>query len=679
MEQSLSCRYLACHCYIKQGRYENALSLLGEENPTHLIATAQHNARRKLAHLNGNVARHVTQREKSIRGARDRIEYSEERERDREQEKELKYQAGMCYLRGLCFSKKTAFERAKDCFMTACRIDVQCFEAFDELMKHSLLSPGEEIQFLSELDFDGIRTDDPANSQEAAHLTKLLYTTRLSKYASPAAMTAATEDLASHYKLADNTDLLLTRAETLYTQCRFHEALAITTKILNSSPTSSDALDSTINPETTAALGHPPALYPLHLALLHETAQHNLLFHLSHTLSIHAPHESYTYLAIATYYLSTNRISESRRFFSKASLMDPHSAPAWIGFAHTFAAEGEHDQAIAAYSTAARLFQGNHLPVLFLGMMYIGLNEGNVGWEYCLAAYAMSSGSASATTSSNKVGALTQKEMNAITERIFRQPSQLTGDPLVINELGVILYHQNNFTVAAELFKRALHLAAELGCDLRHWVATRANLGHCLRRTNRLKSALREFDECLRVLTGGSVSTLSNAKSLMLPGASGTLSASVNTPAGGASGYEERNLLGSIHTARGLVLLGLLDRTADAVAALHEAVRVLGGDAGGGGVAATLLSRALEVWSMEQAEGDLEGEEHEDQLVDEGRAEDAILLAMPGKGRVRHGVGVGVGDEEDEDELEGESRREMIERGLDDDADGMLEEALGRL
>lgn len=43
---------------------------------------------------------------------------------------------------------------------------------------------------------------------------------------------------------------------------------------------------------------------------------------------------------------------------SKASLMDPRFGPAWIAFAHSFALEKEHDQAITAYSTATRLFQG---------------------------------------------------------------------------------------------------------------------------------------------------------------------------------------------------------------------------------------------------------------------------------------------------------------------------------
>lgn len=44
--------------------------------------------------------------------------------------------------------------------------------------------------------------------------------------------------------------------------------------------------------------------------------------------------------------------------FSKTSLMDPRFAPAWIAFAHTFAFEGEHDHAVTAYSTCARLFTG---------------------------------------------------------------------------------------------------------------------------------------------------------------------------------------------------------------------------------------------------------------------------------------------------------------------------------
>jgi len=497
----------------------------------------------------------------------------------------------MCYLRGLCFAKRNAFDRARDCYKDAVRIDVQCFEAFDQLMKNSLMSPAEELAFLEELDFDSIRIEDPSMAQEAAHFTKLLYTTRLSKYSSPTTLANATETLSTHYNLASNPDLLLTRAETLYTQCRFHEALAITTNILNSRETS----DSSPNPAltgTSASLGHSPRLYPLHLAVLYETGSHNTLFHLSHTLSTHAPHESYTYLAIGTYYLSTFRIAEARRFFSKASLMDPHSAPAWIGFAHTFAAEGEHDQAIAAYSTAARLFQGSHLPQLFLGMQHLALNNMQLAWEYCLAAFEMSS------------GAIKTETEDDLGTRISNSSSSIGGDPLVLNEIGVILYHQANLPAAAKLFHKSLELASDLGCDMTAWVATRANLAHALRRLGKFEEALAEFDECLRTATGGAAPAAGSFE----PGRGMSAFANLSlggsgigpTPSSAASGYDDRNLIGSIHTSRGLVLLSIGGRTREAVMALHEAVRVLGGDAGGGGVAGTLLSRAMAFWAVEE-------------------------------------------------------------------------------
>ena len=657
--RSLSCRYLAAHCYIKQGKYEQALSILGDENPSHLIASS-HNARRKLAHLNGNTSRHVTLRNGKLSHRSDRIEYSEERERDRGQEKDIKFQAAMCYLRGLCFAKRNAFDRARECYKDAVRIDVQCFEAFDQLMKNSLMSPAEELAFLEELDFETIQTDDQAAGQEAAHFTKLLYTTRLSKYASPSALSHATETLSTHYNLSDNPDLLLTRAETLYTQCRFHEALEITSSILNSQNSSSiDSSSSSL--ATTSSLGHSPTLYPLHLACLYETASHNTLFLLSHTLSEHAPHEPYTYLAIGTYYLSTSRISEARRFFSKASLMDPHSPAAWIGFAHTFAAEGEHDQAIAAYSTAARLFQGSHLPQLFLGMQYLALNNMQLALEYCVAAYEMSSGS-------------TKSGEGFDPARAFSGPAT-GGDPLVLNELGIILYHQSNLPVAVKLFKQSLKLAAELGCSATAWIATRANLAHALRRLGRLEEALAEFDECLRTATGGS---LFQPSDMLEPGrrvdafsagsrsTAAALAAAPSRGSGAASGYDERNLLGSIHTSRGLVLLSMPSRTHEAVLALHEAVRVLGGDASGGGVAGTLLGRAVEIWALEES-CEEEGTEH---------STETKHVATSARGRRRRLDAKTSGSMGIEQEI---STGQRVELGLDDDADEVLDVVMGRI
>ncbi|EEH49686.1 anaphase promoting complex subunit CDC16 [Paracoccidioides brasiliensis Pb18] len=678
--RSSSCRYLAAHCYIKQNKFDQALAILGDHNPTHLI-TSSSNTRRKLQHLNGNS--NVTLRNgKSASSRTDRIERSEERER--EDAKNIKFEAAMCYLRGLCYARQNAFDRARDCYKDAVRIDVQCFEAFDQVMKNSLMSPAEELEFLESLDFDSISCfTDPSISQEAAEFTKLLYTTRLSKYSSPSALSYATETLSTHYNLADNPDLLLSRAETLYTQCRFPEALALTSSILSSSDDSVSMLVS--QGSQGHNLGHSPAVYPLHLACLYETGATNALFLLAHTLADNVPEESYTYLAIGIYYMSVCKISEARRFFSKASLLDPHSAPAWIGFAHTFAAEGEHDQAIAAYSTAARLFQGSHLPQLFLGMQHLALNNMSLAHEYLSAAYSMSSGSLSSTfLSSNETGSR-------------EQPSPPSGgDPLVLNELGVVLYHENKLEGAVELFRQALALATVLNCDPGAWLATRANLGHALRRLGHFEEALAEFDESLRIGAGGSATGYSAA--ISTAGAGGLVSAGSTS----VGGYEDRGLTGSLHTARGLVLLEL-GRTMQAVTALHEAVRVLGASgsdaAAGAGVAGTLLSRGLEIWEIEQEQQDYAspptarqtatGSGRERGISSKGKEKtrDKTVTRTKSRGLGRHVV---ASEEEWTNEIVNpepgiasrsgivEDHSQRVEMELDDEAEDLLNPALNR-
>lgn len=382
-------------------------------------------------------------------------------ERDRESLSDIKHEAAMCYLRGICYAKQNAFDRAKECYKDAVKIDVQCFEAFDQLMKNSLMSPDEEWAFLDSLDFDSISpSSDPNTSQEAAQFAKMLYTTRLSKYKNPTDFNHATETLSTHYNLASNPDLLLSKAELLFTQCRFKQTLAITTSILDTDE-------------------YNFAIHPLHLACLHELNQTNTLFLLSHRLADLHPDEPATWLAVGIYYLNIHQIAEARRFFSKASMMDPHFGPAWIGFAHTFAAEGEHDQAISAYSTAARLFQGTHLPQLFLGMQHLQLNNMTLAQEFLNAAHQL-----------------------------------CQTDPLLLNELAVVFYHLDHLPQAIQLFQRALAIAEEIDSDPRAWIPTRANLGHTYRRQRDWALALNEFEEVLR--QGGRDAGIFTAKGLVL-------------------------------------------------------------------------------------------------------------------------------------------------------------------
>ncbi|KAF4345265.1 anaphase-promoting complex subunit 6 [Fusarium beomiforme] len=433
-----SCRYLAGHCLIKQSRFDEALSILGDRNPTHLIANGASNKRK-------TQPRHGRRRDPA----------AEEEAANR------RYEAAMCFLRGICYAKQNAFDRAKECYKDAVRIDVQCFEAFQQLMNNSLLSPDEEWQFLESLDFDSIHVSgDVSSSQQAADFTKMLYTTRLSKYRNPAAFETAYDSLSTHYHLASNPDLQLARADLLYTQCRYRDALNITNGILQEDK-------------------YNFSVYPVHMACLFELKEKNLLFLIAHDLADSHPEEPCSWLAVGIYYFSIGKIPEARRYFSKASMMDAHFGPAWIGFAHTFAAEGEHDQAISAYSTAARLFMGTHLPQVFLGMQNHALNNMTLAEEFLKTAYGL-----------------------------------CKTDPLLLNEMGIVKYHQDKPKEAAQYFTAALKIADDMGSGPSAWLAARTNLGHAFRRMRHFNRALAEFDEVLR--QGGKDAAIFSAKGLIL-------------------------------------------------------------------------------------------------------------------------------------------------------------------
>ncbi|KAJ3561738.1 hypothetical protein NPX13_g8829 [Xylaria arbuscula] len=444
-----SCQYLAAHCFIKQSRYDEALAVLGERSPDLVSNPA---TKRKTQHTNGRATAGVG---RSLSRAQDRRgEPSDDETTNR------RFEAAMCYLRGICYAKQNAFDRAKECYKDAVRIDVQCFEAFQQLMKNSLMSPDEEWQFLESLDFDSIRVSgDSSLSEEAAHFTRQLYTTRLSKYRNPDAFTSACETLSTHYNLASNPDLLLARADLLYTQCRYKDALAITGSVLEEDK-------------------YNFSIYPLHLACLFELKMKNVLFLIAHDLADNHPEEPCAWLAVGIYYFAIDKIAEARRYFSKASMMDAHFGPAWIGFAHTFAAEGEHDQAISAYSTAARLFMGTHLPQVFLGMQNHALNNMTLADEYLKTAYGL-----------------------------------CKTDPLLLNEMGIVYYHQDRPQEAATLFLKALEVAEDIDAEPQAWLSARTNLAHAYRRAKKYDDALDQFDEVLR--QGGKDAAIFAAKGLI--------------------------------------------------------------------------------------------------------------------------------------------------------------------
>ncbi|KAG8740782.1 anaphase promoting complex subunit cdc16 [Ceratobasidium sp. 414] len=138
----------------------------------------------------------------------------------------------------------------------------------------------------------------------------------------------------------------------------------------------------------------------------------------------------------------------------KTSLMDPRFGPAWIAFAHAFAYEGEHDQAIVAYSTSARLFPGSHLPQLFIGMEHIQLSNMQLAESHLAAAAAL-----------------------------------CDTDPVLLNELGVVAYENRRYEEALGHFSNAVARAGEVRGSQAIWSTLYLNQAHAYRKLSRIVEA----------------------------------------------------------------------------------------------------------------------------------------------------------------------------------------------
>ena len=169
---------------------------------------------------------------------------------------------------------------------------------------------------------------------------QLIYTSRLRKYKHAEEHALTRQKLVEDYSLKDNVDVLFSFADAAYAQFKWADCFVFTQRIL-----------SLVNV-------HEHTM-PLHIACMHHLPNlHSKLFILAHELVDKEPEAAMSWYAVGVWYLTSKKWAEARTYFSKTSLMDPRFAPAWIAFAHTFAFEGEHDHAVVAYSTCARLFTG---------------------------------------------------------------------------------------------------------------------------------------------------------------------------------------------------------------------------------------------------------------------------------------------------------------------------------
>ena len=150
------------------------------------------------------------------------------------------------------------------------------------------------------------------------------------------------------------------------------------------------------------------------------------LYYLAHKLANSCSEKHISWFAVGSYYYCIKKFDIARKYFHKCNQLNKHFPEGWIALGNSYAAQDESDQALGAYRTCIRLFPGCHNARLYLGMEYIRTN--NI-----------------------KTAFLSFQEAVTLCNK----------DPLVYNEVGVVLCKQKKFCDAEESFLEGLKLCKD--------------------------------------------------------------------------------------------------------------------------------------------------------------------------------------------------------------------------
>ncbi|CAL1269455.1 unnamed protein product [Larinioides sclopetarius] len=327
---------------------------------------------------------------------------------------------------------------ATDCFKEALQHDVYCYDAFDSIVQHQMLTKEEELDLMKSLPFDAQCSEDEPN------IVKFLYETQLKKYDKPSDLSIPPEIS----MLAENLDIGTALAERCYYNCDYEQCFQITTAILNKDPFHLNCL-------------------PIHISCLMELDKINALFYLAHKLVVLYPESAVAWYAVGCYYLQTTQTDTARRYLSKATTLDRVYGPAWLMYGHSFAVENEHDQAMAAYCRASQLMKGCHLPLLYIGLEYGLANNIKLAERFFAQAQSIA-----------------------------------PEDPFVLHELGVVAYQNQDYTNALNYFQESLKRiqTSEQTVLPEKWEGLLNNLGHTCRKLKLFDEALSFHEHALMLI-----------------------------------------------------------------------------------------------------------------------------------------------------------------------------------
>ncbi|KAG6868678.1 hypothetical protein C0993_012181, partial [Termitomyces sp. T159_Od127] len=209
----------------------------------------------------------------------------------------IKVEASMCHLRGILMLKLNRGDQAKECFMEALALDVKCYDAFEQLVTGEMMTPDEEWEFVQGLSYKQQTPQD-------AEFVQLIYTSRLRKYKHAAEHALTRQRLVDEYGLGDNPDVLCSFADALYANFRWADCFVITSRILG--------LVSIHN-----------STMPLHIAcMFHLSHLHSKLFILAHEMVDQEPENPMSWYAVGVWYLSGGKWTQARQYFRSGFFLD---------------------------------------------------------------------------------------------------------------------------------------------------------------------------------------------------------------------------------------------------------------------------------------------------------------------------------------------------------------------
>lgn len=405
VDSSAACRFLAAKCLARLGKFGEALDLIGEE-------TSRWNSGGKYGYSSP-----------SSDGL-------------------LKVASSVCHLRGLIHFRLDNLDQAKEAFIEALRLDVKNYDAFATLVDGRLLSgPGEMASLLEGLQWQAQSAGDTGSFD----FIKMCYTARLGKDAHEDAVRAAASRKAlwdEFTTLQGSADLLCSLAQDLYSRRRYRDAFTVTTRILDLDPEHGQTIDLHVS-----CIASSPELM---------ARERPRLFLLANRLVDEHPERASSWYAVGVWYIVGERWADARRYFSKATLLDPRHLPSWLCFAHSFSLEGESEQAILAYSSVVRNFPSVEHARVCVGSEH--LRTGNLRLAHLFLD-----------------GGAGQDRFDGEEER------------------GVLCYLEGNALGAIQHLERALHASEAIGEPQSHWLTTQLNLGWAYLKADRFDESVQAF------------------------------------------------------------------------------------------------------------------------------------------------------------------------------------------